>query len=161
MEISNESFSDLRNLSDRQLLLLRAQLDNEMDRRDMSTGVGALGEDMAIEYFNNTPGLPTLLAAPPGTKNVDAISRDGERYSIKTIQKAKKTGTIYPDSKNQDRQLFEYLLIVRLSSDYSLEAILRYEWKLFTEIRSWDKRMQAWYVSCSKRRLAVGEQIMH
>ena len=155
-----ESIPALAGLTDRQLFLLRAALDKEMDSRNLSSGVGRLGEDVAIEYFNTTAGLPTLLAAPPGTKNVDAISRDGERYSIKTILKAKKTGTIYPDSKDPDRPLFEYLLIVRLRSNYSLEAIFRFDWDLFTKVRSWDMRMRAWYIGCSKRRLARAEQIL-
>ena len=46
--------------------------------------VGELGEYLAIEYYNNTPSLPNLAAAPIGTENIDAISRKGDRYSIKS-----------------------------------------------------------------------------
>ena len=30
--------------------------------------IGDLGEYLAVEYYNNTPGLPTLAAAPIGTE---------------------------------------------------------------------------------------------
>lgn len=149
----------LASLSDGQLIAARVLIEAEMHRRGVAFSVGDVGEALAIEYFNTTPGLPTLLAAPPGTKNVDAISRDGERYSIKTLLKAKKTGTVYPDALHPDRQLFEYLLVVHLSSDYTLRSIHRYGWEVFTQIRSWDKRMNAWYLSSSQRALGRGEMI--
>lgn len=78
-----------------------------------------------MAHFNATKGLPKLLRAPRGTKNVDALSREGERYSIETILDAKKTGTIYPDPHDEKKQLFEHLLIVRLSRSLEVEAIYR------------------------------------
>jgi len=33
--------------------------------------------------------------------NVDALSRRGDRYSIKGVLDSKKTGTVYPDATNQ------------------------------------------------------------
>ena len=44
---------------------------------------GDLGEYIVIDYYNKTRGLPKLQFAPPSTKNIDAISINGERYSIK------------------------------------------------------------------------------
>ena len=38
-----------------------------------------------VRYYNSTPNLPNLQAAPVGTENIDAISRAGKRYSIKTV----------------------------------------------------------------------------
>lgn len=151
---------DHDHLSDRDLLTLRVRVEAEMVRRGLSFSVGAIGEDLAIDHFNSTPGLPTLLAAPPGTKNVDALSRDGERYSIKTLLRAKKTGTIYPDADDPDRQLFEFLLIVRLDANYTLSAIYRFSWAEFVELRSWDRRMSAWYLGASSRVLSVGEAVL-
>ena len=46
--------------------------------------LGDLGEYLAIEHFNNTSGMSNLQAAPAGTQNIDAISRNGDRYSIKS-----------------------------------------------------------------------------
>ena len=90
---------------------------------------------------------------------MDANSRDGERYSIKTICKAKKTGTIYPDSKDRDKQLFEHVLIVKLSEDWSLKSIYQLAWSEFVKVRSWDKRMNAWYVGISARTLEAATLI--
>lgn len=146
-------------LSDTKLLNLRIQVESEMRSRGLSFTVGELGEQLAIDFFNSTSGLSNLMAAPTGAKNVDALSRDGERYSIKTVMKAKKTGTIYPDQKNPEKQLFEYLLLVILSSDYKLVALYQFTWQDFIDARSWDKRMNAWYIPVSQKRLGIGKRL--
>jgi hypothetical protein len=55
---------------------------------------GDLGEYLAIEYFNNTSGMSNLQAAPSGTQNIDAISRNGDRYSVKSTT-GNLTGVFY------------------------------------------------------------------
>ena len=131
-----------------------------MKLRGISFEVGEIGEAFVIQYFTNTSGLPNLQAAPVGTKNIDAISRDGDRYSIKTRLKAKKTGTIYPDPVTPDKQLFEYILLVRINEEYQLESIHQFSWNQFVKFRSWDKRMSAWYLSCSNKKLNESTQIL-
>jgi hypothetical protein len=148
---------DVKSISDNDLILLRKEIDRELQTRGISFSVGEIGESIAINFFYSTPGLSNLIRAPIGAKNVDALSRDGDRYSIKTSQKGKKTGTIYPDSSSADKQLFEYLLIVKLASDFSLESIYRFSWSQFLIIRAWDRRMNAWYVPLSQSRLTTGE----
>jgi hypothetical protein len=133
-------------LSDDQLIQLRATVEAEMKMRGLEYDVGRFGEQLAISFFNGTPTCPNLLLAPAGTKNVDALSRDGERYSIKTICRGRKTGTVYPDVENRDKQLFEHLLIVKLTDRWELEQIYQIEWQQFLAVRAWDKRMNAWYV---------------
>jgi hypothetical protein len=150
---------DLSAISDDDLVLLRAGLDTEMRKRKIAFSVGGVGERLAIEYFRETPGLPKLQLAPSGTKNVDALSRNGDRYSIKAHCSAKKTGTIYPDPRDRDKQLFEYLLIVKLGTDWTLKSIHQLSWQQFTEIRSWDSRMNAWYVGISNRTLGVATAV--
>lgn len=152
---------DLSRLDNEELFVLRAKLDAEFSKRGVSSNVGDLGEKLAITHFNMTPGLPNLLKASTGSKNVDALSRDGDRYSIKAYQKAKKTGTVYPDSNNKDKQLFEYLLVVQLDENYKLKALYRYSWKQFIAIRAWDKRMNAWYIPLSNKSLQIAESIYH
>jgi hypothetical protein len=146
-------------MTDDGLVLLRAALDVEMRKRKIAFSVGGVGEGLAIEYFRKTPGLPKLQSAPRGTKNVDALSRNGDRYSIKAQCSAKKTGTIYPDGEDRNKQLFEYLLIVRLAEDWSLKSIYQLSWNEFVKVRSWDKRMNAWYVIISARTLAAATLI--
>ncbi len=146
-------------MSDDELVLLRAGLDAEMRKRNIAFSVGGVGERLVIEHFRKTSGLPKLQAAPRGTKNVDALSRNGDRYSIKTVCNAKKTGTIYPDADDRDKQLFEHILIVKLAEDWSLESIHQLGWKDFVKVRSWDKRMTAWYVGISARTLGTAKLI--
>ena len=150
---------DLGTLADTALLQLRARLEMEMRRRWIAFSVGAVGEQLAVDFFAETPGLPNLQPAPVGTKNVDALSRNGDRYSIKTICNGKKTGTVYPDSEDPDKQLFEFLLVVRLSQHWDLLSIYQFTWRQFLSVRAWDKRMNAWYVGISSRTLAAGELV--
>jgi hypothetical protein len=151
---------ELAQMSDEKLLRLRARIDTEIRKRGLKFNVGEVGENLAIAHFNATKNLPKLLRSPRGTKNVDALSREGERYSIKTVRDAKKTGTIYPDSVNREKQLFEHLLIVRLTQSLEVQAIYRLSWVQFVQVRQWDRRMNAWYVGISRRSLAAGEAIV-
>jgi hypothetical protein len=94
-KISNkpdESVIDLSILHDLKLLALRAAIDREARRRGLNFSVGEVGEKLVIGIFKERPDLPVLAPAPRGTKNIDAISREGNRYSIKTLQRAKKQG---------------------------------------------------------------------
>jgi hypothetical protein len=152
--------TNTRDLNDDDLILLRVEIEKEIDKRGLKFSVGEVGEKLAIRFFNETPGLPNLIAAPIGAKNVDALSRDGDRYTIKTIQKAKKTGTIYPDSKDKEKQLFEFLLLVHLDDNYNLKALYRFSWDQFNKNKAWDKRMTAWYVPLSSSRLKDCETLL-
>lgn len=142
-------------LSDVDLLRMRAAVAAELKRRGLASSVGQVAETLAIAFFNGTAGRPNLQAAPTGTQNVDALSRRGDRYSIKGVMDARKTGTIYPDRDDREKQLFEYLLIVRIDHDWRLQAIYELDWASFCEVRSWDKRMNAWYVGLAAKTLAV------
>jgi hypothetical protein len=154
---SGSRWGAVLSVSDAELLDLRAFVERELRKRNLSLTVGEVGERLAVAHFCNTPGLPNLQPAPRGTKNVDALSRSGDRYSIKSICSARKTGTIYPDAQVPDQQLFEYLLVVQVRPDWTLEAIHRLSWAVFLDMRSWDKRMNAWYVAVTRRTLAASE----
>jgi hypothetical protein len=144
---------NLTQLTDEALITLRAGLEIEMRRRKIAFSVGGVGEKLVLAHFNSTAGLPKLQLAPPGTKNVDALSRNGDRYSVKTVWKAKKTGTIYPDPTDKEKQLFEFLLIVKLDGEWELRSIHQIPWQQFVRLRAWDKRMNAWYLPCSRTTL--------
>lgn len=155
----NKTPLDLKSLDDIDLLELRSAVDREARHRGLSFNVGEIGEKLAISFFKERPDLPVLAPAPRGTKNIDAISRDGNRYSIKTLQRAKKTGTVYPDPVDKDRRLFEFILVVLINEEFSLERIIELDWEQFCTVRSWDVRMNAWYIARSHRALSIGRQI--
>jgi hypothetical protein len=144
----------LEALADLELLRLRARVAAELKRRGLASNVGQVAESLALSFFNGTPGRPNLQPAPTGTQNVDALSRRGDRYSIKGVLDGRKTGTVYPDRDDRDKQLFEYLLIVRIDPEWQLICIHEFNWKTFCEVRSWDTRMNAWYVGLAAKTLA-------
>lgn len=148
------SESSLGEIDSTGLFRLRAAVEKELRRRGLAVTVGDAAEVQAISFYNSTPGLPNLSPADTGTKNVDALSRLGERYSIKGVLRSRKTGTVYPD-QDPDRQLFEYLLVVMLDEDWGLKGIYEFSWDAFLRARSWDRRMNAWYLGTGTRKLAT------
>ena len=117
--------------------------------------VGERGEFLAIETYNNTPGLPNLQSAPEGTQNIDAISRKGERYSVKTISlPGSTTGVFYglaEPNQNQINQKFEYLIIVIINKNYELVKMLELDWNQFLRFKKWHTTMRAWNISITKQ----------
>ena len=147
-------FNGLADLSDAELLRVRAGVAAELKRRGLACNVGQAAETLAIAYYNSTRGRPNLQSAPVGTQNVDALSRKGDRYSIKGILGGRKTGTVYPDREDREKQLFEYMLVVQIDEDWQLLSIHEFDWRTFCEVRSWDSRMNAWYVGLATKTLA-------
>ena len=122
--------------------------------------LGDLGEYLAIEHFNKTSGMSNLLAAPAGTQNIDAISRNGDRYSIKSST-GNLTGVFYglepPESDNLNKQKFEFVLIVKFNTDYQLEKIIQLDWELFIKYKRWHKTMAAWNISITRALLGEAD----
>ena len=78
---------NLKELNNKEIINLYSNIITELKERKIirtKNLLGDLGEFLAIEHYCNIAGLPNLQAAPPGTQNIDAISRKGERYSIKS-----------------------------------------------------------------------------
>lgn len=145
----------LKQLADKDIWNAYALVIAELQSRNLvrtKNIVGERGEFLAIEFYNNTPGLPNLQAAPEGTQNVDALSRKGDRYSIKTISEpAKTTGVFYGcgnvDEKIIPEQKFEYVVIVIIDKNLQLKKIYEVTWKQFLKFRRWHKTMRAWNIS--------------
>ena len=77
---------DFSLLSGTELIHVYGELLEELRKRNIirtKNATGDLGEYIVVEFYNKTKGLPKLQFAPPSTKNIDAISVAGERYSIK------------------------------------------------------------------------------
>lgn len=147
---------DLAVLSTAEIVSLYCETIKELKARSVirtNNVIGDLGEYLAIEYYNNTSGLPTLAAAPIGTENIDAISRKGDRYSIKSTSR-NVTGVFYGLEPNgssvKDKQKFEYVIICKFSDDYELEEILEMDWDTFLRHKRWNSRIKAWNLSLTK-----------
>ncbi len=88
--------------------------------------VGDRGEQIAVSYYSATRGLPKLQMAPPSTKNIDAISTNGDRYSIKTVSLPNKTTGVFhgygtPDKPIKDKK-FEYLIVVVINAPTGINS---------------------------------------
>ena len=147
---------EIDTLDTEQLLELYSQLLIQLKQRSIIRSknlIGDIGEYMAIDYYCKTKGLPNLQVAPIGTKNIDAISRDGERYSIKCTS-TKTTGVFYgihpKGSVENQRQLFEYVIIVILDDIYRLKQILQVDWDTYMKLKHWHSRMNAWNLLINK-----------
>ena len=125
----------------------------ELKRRNIirtNNIVGELGEFLAIRFYNNTPGMPKLQAAPTSTKSIDAISNKGERYSIKTVT-GNTTGVFYGVSEDISEKLFEYVIVVIMNKDYSINKILEISWNTFYKYKRWHSRMKAWNLVINRK----------
>ena len=122
--------------------------------------IGDIGEYHVLSHYNNTPGLPNLQRAPKGTKNIDAISREGERYSIKATSSAV-TGAFLglrpPNSKEKDRQIFEYVVIVMFDKDYAVKNIVEIDWNQFLRLKRWHSRVKAWNIPITAELCKIGK----
>ena len=139
----------------------------ELKKRNIirtSNVVGELGEYLAIDFYTKEKGLPKLQPAPVGTRNIDAISTNGDRYSIKSITTTT-TGVFYglepPNSSKPDKQVFEYVIIVKFDIDMELEGIYEINWETFIKHKHWHSRMQAWNLILSKKLIAESKIIYH
>lgn len=118
---------------------------------------GERGEGLVIDFFNDTPGLPNLQVAPKNTQNIDAISIEGKRYSIKTVKLPNKTSGVFygmgtPENPINDKK-FEFVELVVINDGYELEKIIELEWDVFYKLKSWHSRMNAFNLLISKNLL--------
>jgi len=156
---------DFEKCSDDELVQGYGSLLKELKRRGIIRSknvVGDLGEHIAIRSYNTIPRLPTLQAAPPGTQNVDALSRNGDRYSIKSVT-GKVTGVFYglppKESAEIPERKFEFVIIVLFNNDYTLKRIIEFTWTQFLEFKRWHSRMNAWNVPVNKEVLEKSRTI--
>lgn len=141
MDFSNYSALELIKIYGR---LLETMRQKRLIRSKNVTG--DLGEYIVVDYYNKTKGLPKLQFAPPSTKNIDAISVNGERYSIKCTTTST-TGTFWGIEKNAPleavKPVFEYVIVIKLDATYEPELILELDWPTFFAHKNWHSRMKA------------------
>jgi hypothetical protein len=146
----------IKSLTTEELIYTYGSVINELKSRKVIRSknvVGDLGEYLAIEYYCRTKGLPKLQPAPTGTKNIDAISINGERYSIKSTT-GNVTGVFYglnpPGSSEPDQQKFEYVIVVLFDTGFMLKRINEMNWEQFLKYKKWHSRMGAWNLTITK-----------
>lgn len=141
---------DLSNQSGMELIQLYGKLLSEMRSRELirtKNVTGDLGEYIVIDYYSKIKGLPKLQFAPPSTKNIDAISVNGERYSIKCTT-TNTTGAFYgieKDAKKDEvKPLFEYVVVIKLDEYYQPILMMQMDWETFFKHKHWHSRVNAY-----------------
>lgn len=140
--------------------LLSKMREDELIRSKNVTG--DLGEYIVIDYYTKTKGLPKLQFAPPSTKNIDAISVNGERYSIKCTT-TNTTGAFYGINKDADiasiKPLFEYVVVIKLDKNYQPEFILELNWEAFFKHKHWHSRIGAYNLVITNSLIVDGKMV--
>jgi len=157
---------NLRNLNNNDLWNLYGKISKELKEREQirtKNITAERGEKLAIDHYNNTKGLPNLQAAPTGTKNIDAISRLGERYAIKTMTLPNKTTGVFwglgTPKKPINERKFEYVIVVIINQMYGLEKIIEINWNDFLKIKKWHSTMKSFNISINKDTLSKSKII--
>ena len=157
----------IKDFADEEIWQLYGDIGAELKKRRLIRTrniVGDRGEYLALHIYNGTSGLPKLQIAPEGTQNVDALSRKGERYSIKTItEPGSTTGVFYGCGNLEDKSVperkFEFVIIVGITRDYHPLRIVELNWNQFLKFKRWHSTMRAWNLSLTKNLISEAKII--
>lgn len=156
---------DFSKYSDMELIKIYGELLAEMRSKKLIRSknvTGDLGEYIVVDYYERTKGLPRLQFAPPSTKNIDAISVNGERYSIKCIT-TNTTSAFYgiekDVSKDLIKPLFEYVVVIKLDVNYQPKLILELDWDTFFKHKRWHSRIKAYNLLITNALIEDGKVI--
>lgn len=130
----------------------------ELKRRNLVRSkniVGDKGEFLAEKIYNSIPNEPKPQLVFKGTQNVDAISRNGKTYNIKTITMPNRTTSVFyglepRGSDKPDAKTFDYVILVILDRDLNPKEVLEINWDTFIKLKSWHSRMNAWNLSINE-----------
>ncbi|WKZ25887.1 MAG: hypothetical protein QY322_01105 [bacterium] len=149
---------DLDSVSNDELWLLYANSVSELRKRGLvrtNNIIGDRGEFLVVSICNSKPNYSKLQLVQKGTKNIDATSNNGDRYSIKTMSEPNKTTGVFhgmgnPGDVEIPEKKFEYLILVQIDKNYMPKLILELTWDQFLKFRHWHKTMRAWNISITK-----------
>ncbi len=153
-------FSDISNISTSNLIQAYSQILKELKLRGVirtKNLIGDLGEYLVLDHYNTSSRLPKLTLAAPGTKSIDAISREGKRYAIKSTS-SNLTGVFYglqpPGSTEENEKIFDFVIIAMWKEDFRLTKIIEITWDQFLRFKRWHSVMQAWNITINKALLS-------
>ena len=148
---------NISELTNAEIIDLYSDIISELKSREIirtKNLLGDLGEYLAIDFYKKNSRLPVLQAAPAGTRNIDAISRNGDRYSIKSTS-GKLTSVFYglndPEEDEVELPKFEYVIVVIFNNEFKLEKILELSWSVFLRHKKWHKTMRGWNLSINRK----------
>lgn len=166
--MNNNLLDFIKNCQNEEVWELFALSKKELKKRDLirtNNIVGERGEFLAIETYKKIPGLPNLQAAPEGTQNVDALSRKGERYSIKTMSLPSKTTSVFYNcgelnDNDTPQKKFEHVIIVMVDENLEPKKIIELTWEQFLKYKKWHKTMRGWNITVTNSLLREAKIIL-
>ena len=156
---------DFTEFTDIDLVTIYGQILKEMRNRTLirtKNVVGELGEFIVVDYYNKQSWLPNLQLEPTSTKDYDAISLAGDRYSIKCVT-TNTTGVFHGIDekavKASTPPLFEYAVVVQLDETFQPKLILELTWDAFFAHKRWHKTMKAYCLTIGDSLIKDGRVI--
>lgn len=152
-KLSESAFSKS---TDDQIWNYYGMIETELNKRGLLRTrniIAERGEAIVIEFYNKTANMPKLQLTSPGTKYVNAISRDGERYAIKAIRATSQKGSTFQTDDFSKRR-FEYLILVKIDELYRPLLIAEATWDVVNKYKAHDKTMKAFYMPIHKKFLS-------
>ena len=154
---------DLSKLKTEELINLYPALLDELKKREIirtKNIIGEIGEYLVKQTYDADPKLPKIQLGIKSTKNIDAISSDGERYAIKSIS-GNMTGVFHSiPIENDGKVYFEYLVVVMFDKDYKLKSIFELTWDDFLKYRKIKKPENKYHVVMNKNVLGSAKKIL-
>ena len=154
---------DLSKLTTDELINLYPSLLDELKKRKIirtNNIVGEIGEYLVEQTYNKDTSLPKLQLGIKSTKNIDAISVNGERYAIKSIS-GTMTGVFHSiPIVNDGKTYFEYLIVLMFDKNYKLKTIIELTWKDFLKYRKIKKPENKFHVVITKGVLENAKKII-
>jgi|TARA_B100001057_G_scaffold360431_1_gene362791 hypothetical protein len=153
---------DIKLLKDDEVISLYPKILKELKNRNIirtNNLVGDLGEYWCIKKYNEIAGLPKLQDAPKSTKNIDAISVNGERYAIKSTSGSGTGVFASVPTDNDIKPLFEYLVLVLFDKDYVLNEIYELSWEQFLKFRRMKPPENKWNITITQNLKSEAKKI--
>ena len=153
---------DLSKLSSDEIINLYPSLLDELKKRKIirtNNVIGEIAEYLVEQAYNKDTSLPKLQLGINSTKNIDAISVNGERYAIKSTS-GTNTGVFSSIPLVDDgNTYFEYLIILMFDKNYKIKTIIELTWKDFLKYRKIKKPENKFSINVTKDVLENAKKI--
>ena len=157
---------DLKKYTGEQLIGLYSEILQELKGRGIIRTrnlLGEFGEYIAESTYKQAKDLPTIKLVDAGVKNYDAISRSGERYSIKSTSSKGTgmfTGLVLDENHEPIEKYFDYVIICRFDEFFALKCIYELDWQMFLKHKHWNSTLNNLYLPINKALIADAKIIL-
>jgi len=114
---------------------------------------GERAELLAIDFYTKTTSLTKLTKISSGSKDCDAIGKDGKRYSIKGFKGNNTTSSPICAFNNEDKREynFEYVILVKIDYFYQLAELIEIPLETALKYAKYNSRDKNYKISYTKK----------